>query len=144
MTRRLLTSCLAATSLFALALPALAHHGDAGRYEDKITTLTGTVVAVQLVNPHSLIVLDVKDEDGKTTRWRAEMGSPRGLATQFGWDRNTLKPGDKITITGRRIKSGAPYFNLTERAQIRMTDTGKEIYRSRNYQPQSPETAAND
>ena len=43
---------LLSTSLFA-------HHGDAGRYEDKLTTVKGTVVEIQLVNPHSTLVLDV-------------------------------------------------------------------------------------
>jgi Family of unknown function (DUF6152) len=116
-----------------LAGPALAHHGDAGRYEDTISTITGTVVALQLVNPHSVIVLDVQDDNGKTVRWQAEMGGAAQLARNFGWKRDTLKAGDKITLTGRRIKSGAPYFNLTEQARIVRTDTGEELFRTANY-----------
>ena len=114
--------------------PVLAHHGDAGRYQDTISTITGTVVALQLVNPHSVIVLDVKDDSGKTVRWQAEMGGAASLARNFGWNRTTLKPGDQVTLTGRKIKSGAPYFNLTEKARIVRADTGEELFRSANYE----------
>jgi Family of unknown function (DUF6152) len=126
-----------------LAGPVLAHHGDAGRYEDTISTITGTVVALQLVNPHAVIVLDVKDDSGKSVRWQAEMGGAAQLAHNFGWNRSTLKPGDEITLTGRKIKGGAPYFNLTERARIVRTDTGEELFRSANYEGDAVKVSAN-
>lgn len=115
------------------AFPVFAHHGDAGRYEDNLTILTGTVVELQLVDPHSIIVFDVTDESGKQVRWQAELNGKAGLAKGFGWTVNTVKPGDKITLTGRRVKSGAPYMNLTDRANIVMTDSGKELFRTPNY-----------
>ncbi len=122
-----------------VAAPALGHHGDAGRYDETPFTITGTVVELHFVNPHSIIVFDVTDETGKTVRWQAELGSPQQLAREFGWTVTTLKPGDRITLTGRRVKSGAPYMNLTERANIVMADTGKEIFRTANYgQPPPP------
>jgi len=111
-----------------------AHHGDAGRYEDNVVVLTGTVVEVQLVDPHSIIVLDIPNEKGQPVRWQAELGGRNALAKNFGWTKNTLKFGDKLTITGRRVKSGAPYINLTEKANIVMTDSGKEIFRTPNYE----------
>ena len=123
------------TNCFLSILILLAHHGDAGRYEDKLTLLTGTVVEMQFTNPHSMIVLDVTGEDGKVVRWRAEMGGPAGLIRQFGWTKTTLKPGDKITVIGRRVKSGSPYINLTEMAKIVMTDSGKEIFKTNNALP---------
>jgi hypothetical protein len=113
--------------------PIFAHHGDAGRYEDEVMVLKGTVVALQLVDPHSIIVFDVTDEKGATVRWQAELNGKNGLAKQFGWTTSTLKPGDKITLTGRRAKSGAPYMNLTDRANVVLTDSGKEIFRTNNY-----------
>lgn len=124
---------LVAAALCLAALPALAHHGDAGRYEDNLTILTGTVVDLQLITPHSIIVLDVTDESGKTVRWQAELGSRTNMIKDFGWTKDTLKPGDKITLTGRKVKSGAPYMNLTDRANIVMADGGKEIFRTNNY-----------
>src|SRR5579864_4475784 len=124
---------LVSAALCLAAVPVFAHHGDAGRYEDNLTILTGTVVDLQLVDPHSVIFFDVTGDDGKQVRWQAELNGKAGLAKNFGWTRNTVKPGDKITLTGRKVKSGAPYMNLTDRANVVMTDTGKEIFRTNNY-----------
>jgi hypothetical protein len=123
------------SSLLLSVLILLAHHGDAGRYEDTLTLLNGTVVELQFINPHSMIVIDVLDEAGKPVRWRAELVAPTGLIRQFGWNKNTLKPGDKITVIGRRVKSGSPYINLTEMAKIVLTDSGKELFRTANALP---------
>ena len=49
------------------------------------------------------------------------------------------KIGDKITLNGRKVKSGAPYMNMTEKAQIILTDRGKEIFRTMNFgEPPAP------
>jgi hypothetical protein len=98
------------------------------------------VVQLVLVNPHALIMLDVT-ENGKTTRWTAEMGAPQQLARQFGWTATTVKVGTRLTLIGRRVKTGAPYMNLTERANIVLTDSGKEIFRTPNFgEPPPPPT----
>ena len=123
------------TNLLLSVVMLLAHHGDAGRYEDNLTLLTGTVVELQFINPHSMIVMDVTDDSGKPVRWRAELGGPAALIKQFGWNKATLKPGDKITVVGRRVKSGAPYINLTEMAKIVLADSGKEIFHTPNALP---------
>ena len=117
--------------------PLMAHHGDAGRYQDEVTTVTGTVVVLQLVNPHSSIIFEVEDDEGNVVRWQAEVGSPRQLAANFGWDRNTVVPGIELQFTGRVVKSGAPYINLNERARIVLVDTCEEIYHSRSL-PENP------
>ena len=106
---------------------AVAHHGDAGRYEDKLTTISGTVVEVQLVNPHSIIIVEAKDSSGKPVRWRGELGSP-GALKGWCWNNTILKPGDKVTIIGRRLKNGQPYMTLSEKARV-IDATGKEIFR---------------
>jgi hypothetical protein len=119
--------------LLVVAGSAQAHHGDANRYNEQTITVSGTVVEVQMVNPHAHIVFDVTDAAGKTTRWQAELGGPQQLMRQFGWTPQTIKTGMKITLIGRQLKSGAPYLNLTERSQIVLADTGKEIYRTENF-----------
>jgi len=60
------------------------------------------------------------------------------LIKNFGWNPNTVKPGMKIQFTGRRLKSGAPYINLTERANVVLSETGKEIWRTPNYGEPTP------
>ena len=90
------------------------------------------VVEIKLTNPHSIVVFDAPDpSDGKVVRWQAEMGGGQQLVRQFGWNKDNPKIGDKITLNGRKVKSGAPYMNMTEKAQIVLTDSGKEIYRHR-------------
>jgi hypothetical protein len=119
--------------LFVMSAPAFAHHGDAGRYDEAPFIITGTVVEIKLTNPHSIVVFDATGPDGKVVRWQAEMGSGQQLVRQFGWTKENLKIGDKITLNGRKVKSGAPYMNMTEKANIVMTDGGKEIYRTPNF-----------
>src|SRR5436305_14403186 len=94
--------CLLAAGLLTASLPVFAHHGDAGRYEDNVVVMQGTVVEMQLITPHSIIVVDVPDETGKMVRWQAEMGGRTAMIKEFGWTKDTLKPGDKITLTGRK------------------------------------------
>ena len=133
-------SFLCALALAVAALipgAAWAHHGDAGRYNEETVTLKGSVVQLVMVNPHALIIFDVND-GGKTTRWTAELGGPQQLIKQFGWSPQTVKPGMPITLIGRVVKSGDPYMNLTERSQITMTDSGKEIYRTANFGQSAP------
>lgn len=120
------------------AAGAAAHHGDAGRYTNEVFTVSGTVVMLQMVNPHSHIIFDVVD-GGKTVRWQAELGAPQQLIKQFGWTPSTIKTGMKLTMIGRKLKSGEPYLNLTERANIVMTETGKEIYRTPNFGQAAPD-----
>jgi len=126
--------CALAVAIGSLVLSnaALAHHGDADRYVQDVSVVSGTIVELQMTNPHAHIVLDVT-EGGKTVRWQAELGGPQQLIKQFGWSPATMKAGTKITMTGRRLKSGAPYMNLTERANVVLTDSGKEIYRTENF-----------
>jgi hypothetical protein len=132
---RLLSASFLAASCAATSL--WAHHGDAGRFEDATTTIVGTVVAFQFVNPHSVIIFSVADESGAQTTWQAELGGLQGLVRSYGWDRNTFEPGDRISVTGRVVKSGAPHINLTERARIVMLSTCEEIYVSRS-EPEEP------
>jgi len=128
---------LTTTAVLLLAGPLSAHHGDAGRFEETTTTITGTVIALQLVNPHSVILVSVEDESGSKVTWQAEMGGPQQLNRNFGWTRNTLKAGDQIAVTGRVVKSGAPHINLTERARIVLLASCEEIYVTRS-EPDEP------
>lgn len=121
---------------FAFAASAWAHHGDAGRYIEEVVTIGGTVVQTQLVNPHSILVFDVIDASGRTVRWQAELGGAQEFI-RSGWT-NAVKPGSRITLTGRRLKSGAPYMNMTERARIVLTDSGKEVLRNANFGQPAP------
>jgi hypothetical protein len=124
--------------LLASAAVAVAHHGDAMRYNEEVIVVTGTIVQIQLINPHTLLTFEVTEPGGKKVRWQAELGAPMALVREFRWTKDLIKVGDTITMTGRRPRSGANYLNLTERSNIVMTDTGKEIYRTENYGQPAP------
>jgi hypothetical protein len=113
-----------------------AHHGDAGRYDEQIVELTGVIVETQMINPHALLILNVADRSGKMVKWQAELGAAVQLM-RGGWNIH-MKPGTKVTVTGRRLKSGAPYMNLTERARVVVTESGQEVYRTANYGQPAP------
>jgi len=76
-------------------------------------------------------------------RWQAEMGGGQQLVRQFGWNKDMPIIGDKITLNGRKVKNGAPYMNMTEKAQIVLTDSGKEIFKTPNFgEAETPAPAA--
>jgi uncharacterized protein DUF6152 len=126
-------SWLLAAAIALISVPIVAHHGDSGRYDETPFIITGTLVEIKLTNPHSILVFEAPDASGKVVRWQAEMGGGQQLVRQFGWTKDMPKIGDKITLNGRKVKNGAPYMNMTERAQIVLTDSGKEIYRTMNF-----------
>ena len=133
---RSLATGIVAGGVLSFCAGAFAHHGDAGRFEETITSMAGTVVALQLVNPHSTIILDIPDENGNPVRWQAELTGVNNLSRN-GWTKDTLKAGDRILVSGRLIKSGAPYINLSENARVVRMDTCEEIYRTRS-EPEGP------
>jgi hypothetical protein len=85
--------------------PVFAHHSAAIFDHEKQVTLSGTVKEFQFTNPHCWIQLLVSAGDG-TAEWSIEMGSPAHLI-RSGWKRNTLKPGDKITVLVNPLREGA-------------------------------------
>src|SRR5215469_11306195 len=130
MKNKRMASFFVSLAALLLASPALAHHGFAGRYdEDHPVTVSGTVVELQFMNPHSFIIFEGKDASGKSERWQAELGSANLLARE-GWTRTMLKAGDHITIIGPQNKNGSADLNLSHESKITMADTGKVIHNS--------------
>jgi hypothetical protein len=102
---------MSTVSLAVLATPALAHHSFAAEYDVKQPiTMTGTVTKVEWLNPHARFYIDVKDKGGKVINWEFELGSPNSLMRK-GWTRNSLKPGDVVTVDGFRAKDGSSLGN---------------------------------
>jgi hypothetical protein len=88
-----------------------AHHGGAAYDSSRPLTLKGTVTEFQFIQPHPLISLDVKDDQGNVVKWSVEMTAPNHLV-HFGWSGKKLKPGDEITVTGLPAKNGLKVLNL--------------------------------
>lgn len=102
-----------AAGLLLISVAAIAHHGQAGYNVTTAVTVNGTVTEFQFVNPHSIVKLDVKDDQGATQAWQGELTSPNHLI-RAGWTATTLKPGDQVTMTGYRAKSGANSMWITK------------------------------
>lgn len=116
--------CGLAMALGLAAVPALAHHSFAAEYDAaKPVTMTGTVTKVEWMNPHARFYIDVKDESGKVTNWELELGSPNGLMRR-GWTRNSMKPGDSVTVQGSLAKDGS---NLANARTVKLTD-GRQLF----------------
>ena len=124
-------SLAAMAAILLVTGPTWAHHGDAGRYNDEVTTVVGVVAQWRLINPHSVLILDVEDADGRLVRWRGELGNPTNLGTRYGWNEETFKPGDHISMTGRALKNGSPAMTLSEGSILVDLDSGEELFRGR-------------
>ncbi len=96
--------CMAALSLTA---PAQAHHSHANVVEDTIV-IDGTVKEFEWANPHSWVTLEVVNhETGEPEVWLLEARAPAQLLRR-GWQRDSLKPGDVVSVTLRPLRSGGP------------------------------------
>lgn len=121
MTNRFLAVLVAAAALLMVAGPALAHHSMAMYDSTRVITVTGTVTEFRLTNPHIQILFDVKTDQGGVEHWSSIGENPVVLRRQ-GWNRNTIKPNDQITISGYRANDGRPLMT-TEKIVV----NGKEL-----------------
>lgn len=99
-------------SLLLVSVPLFAHHGEANYDTDKVVAVKGTVTDFQFINPHTLITLDTKNDKGEIEKWSCEARSPGMLVRAGGWDKNTLKVGDVITVYGYRARNGQTVLRL--------------------------------
>jgi hypothetical protein len=101
------------TACAGLSGPALAHHSFAMFDATKPMTLTVTVKEFEWTNPHSWLRVIVQDPaSGKAMEWALELGSP-AQQTSVGWKPDTVKPGDKVTVTFNPLKDGSRGGGLT-------------------------------
>ena len=96
---------IAAICAVFLGSPVLAHHSH-GNYDVlKWTTLEGTVKELHLVNPHSFLHLQIKDDKGQVATWALE-GSGAAALRGKGISRETFKPGDPLKVRCHALKDG--------------------------------------
>jgi uncharacterized protein DUF6152 len=93
-----------AIGLIVVSAPMFAHHGTAAYDLSRTVTVKGKVTKFNFINPHVQVFFDVTGDKG-VEQYQAELTSPNHLV-RTGWSKDTLKPGDDVTITGYRTKDG--------------------------------------
>jgi hypothetical protein len=105
--RKTLVSVGAVGGLFAAALPSFAHHSAVMFDDQKEVTVSGVVKEFQYTNPHSWLLVDVKNDDGTVTTWGFEAEGPSTLM-RAGIRKSDFSPGTELTISGHPMKDGRP------------------------------------
>lgn len=88
------------------ASPALAHHSNVAFYVTKVVTIKGVVKEFRWTNPHTWIIMMVDDGQGKQVEWSIE-GRPPGILLRAGWTKNSIKPGEVVTVDMSPAKDGS-------------------------------------
>ena len=123
MIRNVLTILFIGAGLLLAAPPIFAHHSASAEFDNsKPLEFTGTVRAVEWVNPRGYVQVDVKDPGGKVVTYRVEIMAPNGLY-RAGWTKNTVKPGETVSFKGHAAKNPES-MNVSGR----LTLNGKPVY----------------
>jgi uncharacterized protein DUF6152 len=118
----------------ASAVPVTAHHSFAAEYDSsKTIKVTGEVVRLEWTNPHARVVVDGPDENGVKKEWDFELGPPTTLMRR-GWNRNSLKPGNVITVEGFRSKDEPSTANART---VKLSD-GRQVFAGSSFDTQTP------
>ena len=108
---RLVLFTIVASLLMSISL--LAHHGAASFEPGKMVTLKGTVKSWVYSNPHCLLTLSVRGDDGQTVDWITETQAPN-VVYPVGYRKDTFKFGEEITIIVQPVKSGKPLGRILQ------------------------------
>ena len=124
---RLVLPAVVAALLLA-NVPAQGHHAAAAVYDSKKPIkFTGKVTKVEWANPHIYYYVDAPDSTGKVVNYAIE-GGPPNILFRAGWRKDTLKPGDTITVEGFMAKDGSNHVNGRN---VTLSD-GKRIFAGSN------------
>ncbi len=124
--RKVLSIIAILVSLFS-TMTALAHHSFSAEFDvGKPVTLVGTVKEFEWTNPHAWLHMEVTAEDGSTQEWAVEFLGVNSLI-RSGMSPKTVKPGDKLTITGYAARNGS---NTANASSAMRTETGESLWSS--------------
>jgi hypothetical protein len=98
----------------------------------------GAVTRVEWKSPHVWIYVDAIDAKGEKVNWSFELPSPVTLMRR-GWTRDSLKPGDRIKVSGAPAKN----FPAIAIANFIRDDKGKPLFTGTT-QVYEPEAASKE
>jgi hypothetical protein len=123
LTQRLSAGVILAAAMGA-APPAGAHHSFAMYEPTKTLTFKGTIKSFQWTNPHVVVWILVQPEGGGAAQeWSLETTSP-GVLTRNGWTRQSLKTGDRVSVTLSPLRDGSHGGSLNS---VTLLDTGQTL-----------------
>jgi Family of unknown function (DUF6152) len=105
-----------------LSTPTFAHHGNSAYDMSKTVAQKATVTKFEYSNPHAQVYYDVTDDKGTVEHWVAETTNP-AMLNRVGWSKESLKPGDQVTLFVNPNRVGA---KVTFLQKVQLSD-GKEL-----------------
>lgn len=131
--KRLQKRILVSLFLGCFTVTASAHHNSNSFFDVETTIeLQGSVTQFDWKNPHMYFFLNVVGETGEETSWKVE-GSPLAFMRRLGWNRDTLQPGDDVTVTVNPSrnpeKNSALLKDITVAGRDIPSITGEEAFR---------------
>lgn len=91
-----------------LIQPSKAHHSVFAEYDiNGSITIEGVVTEVWFKNPHVKFFVEVTNQNGKKVIWNTHGHNP-SMLRRAGWERDTLKAGEKIIMSGDPTYDGSP------------------------------------
>ncbi len=95
------------SSNMLIPLSIFGHHSTVVFDCTKTLEISDKVTKFVMRNPHSSINIEVKGDDGNAIVWPIEGGVSNAMIRN-GFDRNSVKVGDTITVKINPMKNGAP------------------------------------
>lgn len=130
-----LTIAAAIASFGTLAVsPAWAHHSAAMFDHSKTVEMKGVVKTWLYTNPHSFLTVSVKNAVGVAQDYSFEANGP-GYLSRNGWQRNSVKVGDSVSVVMNPMRDGSAGGNLVE---VTLTDGRRLSASVRRTPPVSP------
>jgi hypothetical protein len=101
----IIISCALGTALI-LTTPAFSHHSNVAFEVTKVVSVTGVVKEFRWSNPHTWLTLVADDGKGGKVEWALEGRAP-GVLIRSGWAKNSVQPGETVTVDFSPAKDGS-------------------------------------
>lgn len=116
-------ACLAG---LLVCVDGYSHHSFSAEFDvGRPVNLVGTAKSFEWTNPHAWLHIEVTDNQGKVQQWAVELLGVNALA-RGGMSSKTVKPGDKLTVTGYGARNGT---NTANASSVKRTDTGETLWK---------------
>lgn len=128
-------TALVLAAVLATAVTGSAHHAKLAKFDEKRpVTLNGIVTHVNWKNPHVHVFMNVRDAKGEVLNWAVELPSPAVLQ-RSGWDNQSLRPGDAVTVQGLLARNGS---RQASGDTVTLTATNRRVYYATPTPPAPP------